>query len=163
GGVEAHFVDADDAVIAIRLTERAAVVDDVPLARTGRAEHRMMPRAGRDTRILRQDVAGALEGSERRRPDRVRDRVVRTGPAAFGPHEVVLAVLHENPRALDVARRRDLLEHRPRAVNRHEAREVGIELRDVAVTPAAVDEVMRAAGIGEDEWIDRLRAVVKLV
>ena len=33
--LELQLVDADDAVIAIGLAERAAVIDDVPLARLG--------------------------------------------------------------------------------------------------------------------------------
>ena len=113
------------------------------LSDAGDVQHRVMAGAGRDRRILLQDLADALERPERRRADRVRHGVVRPGPAALGPHEVVLAVLQQHERAFDVALRRDLLERRA-VGERHEAGEVVVQPRDVAVPPAAVDDVVRA-------------------
>src|SRR6185369_13486947 len=66
-------------------------------------------------------------------------------------------------RALDVAGGRDLLERRA-VRERHEAREVVIQLRDVAVSPATVDDVMSPVlRIAEHHLVDRLRAVVKAI
>src|SRR5689334_13357279 len=122
----------------------------------------MMPRARGDGRVLLQDLAGTLEGAERGRPDRVRDRVVGTGPPALGPHEIIFVVLEQHECAFDVPRRCDLLERGP-VGKRHEAREVRVELRDVAMPPAAVNDVVRTITILEYVLIDRLRAIVELV
>src|SRR6476659_10554361 len=55
-GVELHLVDADDAVVAAAIVERPPVIDDVPLAGRGRAQHRVVTRAGRDGGILLEDL-----------------------------------------------------------------------------------------------------------
>src|SRR5688500_16477289 len=100
----------------------------------------MMAGAGRNRRILLQDLPDSLERTERRRTDGISHGIVRPGPSSLGPHEVVLAVLEEHECALDVALGGDLPE-RASVRERYEAREVVVETGDVAVTPAAVDDV----------------------
>src|ERR1041385_6975717 len=107
--VESQLVDAHDAMVPIRLAQRPAVVDDVPSS-ARRLKHRVMSGAGRDSRVLLEDLPDSLKRPERRRPDRIGDGVVRPGPSALGPHEVVFVVLDQHERALDVAVGRDLLE-----------------------------------------------------
>ena len=125
-------------------------------------QHRVMTGAGRHRRILLQDLAGALERAERRGPDRVRNRVVGSGPAALGPHEVILAVLQQHEGSLHVARGSDLLEGA--AVGEgDETGEVVLQPGDVAVPPAPVHDVVGAVTVLEDHLIDWLRAVVELV
>jgi hypothetical protein len=88
---------------------------------------------------------------------------MRAAPAAFGPHVVVAAVVLEHQRAFDVLRRRrDFLEQRA-VGHRHDTGEVVLEPHDVGVLPAAVDHVMAAVVVTEDELVDRLRTVVELV
>src|SRR5678815_4120345 len=122
----------------------------------------MMAGPGGNGGVLLQDLADSLERSKGRRADGIRDGVVRAGPAALGPHEVVLVALQQHERAFDVTRRRDLLE-RAAVGEGNEARKIRIQLRDVAVPPAAVNDVVRAITILEYHLIDRLRTVVKPV
>src|SRR5437763_9764163 len=122
----------------------------------------MVPSARRYGRILLQDLADTLEGPERRRSNRVRDRVVGARPSTLGPHEIVSAVLLEHERAFDVSLRCDLLE-RGAIGERQKAGEVFVEARDVAVAPPTVNDIVCAVGVSEYELVDRLGPVVELV
>src|SRR5215831_14252661 len=64
--VESQLVDAHHSMVAIRFSERPAMVDDVPLPRRRRLNDRVMPGARRDGGILLKDLTHALERPERR-------------------------------------------------------------------------------------------------
>src|SRR5687767_8770744 len=149
-------------MVAVLLTQRTTVVDDVPFAGAWRLQHRVMTGASSDGRILLKDLADAREGTKGRRADRIRDGIVRSGPSSFRPHEVVLAVLQQHVRTLDVALGGDLFE-RSAVGERHEAAEVVLEAGDVAVPPAPVHDVPGAVAVLENELVDWLRTVVEAV
>src|SRR4051812_45712584 len=62
--VEMELVDADRPMVAIRLAEGPAMVDDVPLARR-RMDYGVMAGAGRHGRVLLENLSHSLERPER--------------------------------------------------------------------------------------------------
>src|SRR5262245_14409046 len=62
--VESQLVDAHHAMVAIRFSERPAMVDDVPLPRRRRLKDRVVPGARRDGGVLLKDLTHALERPE---------------------------------------------------------------------------------------------------
>src|SRR3546814_21028634 len=68
------------------LVERPAVIGDVPVVGARHIDHRMMPRAARDLEVLAQNLAHRLERAGRRRPHRIGDRIVGTGPEIGRAH-----------------------------------------------------------------------------
>src|SRR3546814_6887597 len=69
----------------------------------------MMPRAARDLEVLAQNLAHRLERAGRRRPHRIGDRIVGTGPAALRTYQIIDALALHHERALDITGRRDFL------------------------------------------------------
>src|SRR6185312_14082407 len=112
--------------------------------------------------ILLQNFSNSVERSKRRGRHGVGDGIVGACPGAFRPHEVVLPVLQDHEGSLDVILGRNLLEDRPIGEG-NEAREVVLQLGNVAVAPASINDVIRPVTVLEYERINRLRPVVKLV
>jgi 4-amino-4-deoxy-L-arabinose transferase-like glycosyltransferase len=160
--VKRHAIDADHAVIAVGLAERPTVVDDVPVVGTWAAHDTVMAGPGGDVGILLEDCPDTLPWSHDRVGDGIRDAVVGTGPSAFRPHEVVPTVADEHERPLHIACGRDLLEHLA-VVEREESSIVVAQPCDVAVSPAAVDQVVAAVVVTEYELVDRLGAMMEAV
>src|SRR5438105_1963374 len=63
--VEAHFIDTNDPVVAVCLSQRSSVIQDVPFAGGWRVQDRMMASAGSDRWILLQNLSNAIERPER--------------------------------------------------------------------------------------------------
>ena len=141
GSIKVHFLDADDPVVPVRLPQRSSVIHDVPFVGARRMQDRMMTSARGDRCVLLQNPSNAIERPERGRPDGVGHCVIRAGPAAFGPHEIVLPILHDHEGTFDVTFGRDLLKRRPIGEG-NEAREFALQLRDVAVPPATISDVV---------------------
>ena len=98
--VEFHAIDADHPMVSIGFTERSTVIDDIILVLAWQLNDGMMPGPGGHGRVLLEDLANPLEWSQRRVRDRVGHRIIRPGPSALGPHEIVSAVAHEHEMAL---------------------------------------------------------------
>src|SRR6478609_4293473 len=114
-----------------------------------------MPSPGRNGRVLLKNFSDALERTERGIRDGISHGVIWSGPAALGPHEVILAVADEHERSFHITLRRHFL--KGCAVGkRFEAGEILLQLRDIAVPPAAVIHVKLVVLVAEDELIDRL-------
>ena len=102
-----------------------------------------------------------LERAERGIRNGVCDPVVRPGPAALGPHEIIFPVLLHHERPLDVALRGDGLIGLA-VLKRHDAQQVIAEPDHVAVAPAAVIHIICTVIIPEHELVDRLGPVYYL-
>src|SRR5215471_9559527 len=124
-------------------------------------QNRMMTGAGGDRWVLLQNLSNTSKRPEGRRSHSVGHRIVRAGPGAFRPHEIVLPVFHDHERAFDIALGRDLLELSSIREG-NETCEVIVKLRDVAVFPATISDVVRPVSVLEDERVDWLSTIVKL-
>ena len=160
--IELHPVNAGHPVIAIGFTQRPAMIHDVVKIFTWYLNDRVMPRAGSNLRILLQYFVDALERPEWRIGHRVGHRIIRPGPAAFRPHEIIFAVSLEHERPLNVALRGDFFESCPIG-KCFEAPKIIPKPGDVAVSPAAINQIVLAVRIAERKLIDRLRAIMEAV
>src|SRR6266436_7852519 len=97
----------------------------------------MMTRASGNRGILSQHFSDAFERSEGGISDRVGHRIIGTGPAAFGPHEIIFAILAKHHRTFDIMFWSNLLERR--AVWKiEETRKIRFQPGDVAMRPTTV-------------------------
>src|ERR1044071_4346675 len=120
----------------------------------------MMASPRGDSRILLQNLADALERSKRRVGDRIRHRIVRPRPSAFAPHEIIFALPYHHVGPFNVTFGRDFFETRSvRKITK--VSEIVLKRNDIAMLPAAVDQVILAVLIMERKLIDRLRAVLE--
>lgn len=123
---------------------------------------RMVPGAGGNGRVLLQHHADAFERPERRVGNGIRHAVIGAAPAAFRPHEIVAAVVQEHKRSFDVAFRGDFPENSAIGVGLKTG-EIGFQPHDVAMPPAAVNHIVLPVLVLENELVNGLRAVVKLI
>ena len=161
-GVEIQVIDAGDAVIAIGLAERAAVVDDVVVVGVGDMDEGVMAGARGDGGVLLENFADALERTCWGVRDRISDGVVGTGPAAFGPHKIVFPIAGEHPWAFDIAFWGDLFEGGTIGEG-FEAGEVGLEAGDITMPPTPIDHIVLIVLVFEDGHVDRLGSVMEFV
>ena len=157
-----HLVDAYDTVVPVPGTERMPVIDYEPLVLPFIVDDRMVPGPGSHFRVLLQDLADPLERSERIVGYRIGNAIVRSCPSSLGPHEIILSVLQEHERPLDIVLRSDLLEQCA-VIERNESGKVVVQLADIAVPPAAVIHIPGTVLVLEHELVDRLCPVDDLV
>ena len=162
-GVELHFVDADDAMVGIGFTQRAAMIDDVIVVGAGDLEDRMMARAGGYGHVLLKDLSDALEGAERFVCNCVGNGVVGPRPAAFGPHQVVFPLTKNHVGPFDIVLGRNLFKNTS-IRQRLKAGEVRAHFCDVAMLPAAVNQIPRSIGrVLKYRLVYRLGSIVEFI
>ena len=144
-------------MVHVRIAERPAVVDDVPLVLARDADHGVVPGTGGHPGILLQDLPDALEGPERRVCDGIGHAVVGSSPASFAPHEVVFSLPLEHEGSFDVVLGGYLLAGFA-VLEGNDAQQVGGQADHVAVSPASVVHVVLPV-VAEDELVDGLRSV----
>lgn len=138
------------------------MVGDVPFVLAGDLNDRVMPRPGGDAGILLAYFADALKRAKWRVGHGVGNAVFGARPAAFRPHKIVFSIADEHKGALHVTVGRDFLENFA-VFKRQEAREISVQPGDVAMPPAAIDEVKLPVLVLEYKLVNGLSAVVKLI
>src|SRR5436309_1502176 len=122
----------------------------------------MMAGAGRYGRGLLQYFANSCERPQRGLANGIGDGIIGTGPAPFGPHEIIFPIFAEHNRSFDIVLGRDLLEGAS-VWKIQEPREVRFQPHNIAVRPTAVDEVILSILIAKNKWINGLSAIADLV
>lgn len=150
--VEVEAVYTGLAAVGGSLGERAAVIYYIVLILAGYLYHGVVSGTGGYGRVLLKNLAHALKRAERRVGYGVGHAVVGAAPAAFRPHEVVLALALEHERALHVVLGRHLAVCGA-VVEGHDAQQVVAETHHVAVSPSAVVHVVLAVVVAEHELV----------
>ena len=158
--LEHQSINRDLPMFADIVAQRPAMIGDEPVVGARDVEHRMMTRPARDLEILRQYLAARGEGPGRGGARRISDAIVGAGPAALGPHEIIDALAFDQETALDIAGRGDFLVGGAIGEG-FDPSQIGAQPYDVAMFPAAIEEVNLPVFVAIGEGVDRLSAIVK--
>ena len=122
-----------------------------------------MAGAAGDALIALKDFAFELEGTKGTVADGIGHAIVWASPAALAPHEVVLAAALQHEGAFNVLLAGRYLVELLSVFPRDDGKEVGAQLADVAMAPAAIEHIVLSVVVAEDELVDGLCAVDYLV
>ena len=145
-------------MISVPVIQRMAVVNDIPVICAGNVQNGVMSRAGAHIFIPLEDLLDTLEGSHRIVRDGIGHTIIGSGPAAFRPHEIVLAVPLEDHGAFHIFFGSDLFIETA-VLEGEQACHLVIQANDIAVPPAAVVHIDLSVGVLINKLIYRLCAI----
>src|SRR6185312_3315166 len=113
-------------------------------------------------RVLLQNFADSFKWPKRRIANSISHTIVRTCPAAFGPHEIIFIIAYKHKSPLYILIRCDLFE-KISVIKWNKARKISIELSDITMFPSAINEVVLSICIFKNSRVNWLRSIIELV